>query len=306
MRLLILFFILLFSSFFSFILAKNLNLQEDYIYLLKEGESYSSIKKSLKNLDITIPFVIDLYFYLTGSDKSLRKGEYKLEKNSNLFVISNNLSEGNVFYRSFYIPEGSEVSQFLSLEEQNKFCKFKGLDDCKLEGMLHPNTYFYEAGENLNNILNEAFNIQLLIAEEQFKKLNTNKLVKNVYELIILASILEKESCFEERSLISGVIYNRLKKRMKLQIDSTVIYGIKDFDGNLTKLNLKNKTPFNTYTNFGLPPTPISMPSKSSLIAAGNPLKSDYFYFVSKGKCAHEFSVDYSDHLKAIQKYQLN
>ena len=93
---------------------------------------------------------------------------------------------------------------------------------------------------------------------------------------------------------------------MKLQIDSTVIYGIKDFDGNLTKLNLKNKTPFNTYTNFGLPPTPISMPSKSSLIAAGNPSKSDYFYFVSKGKCSHEFSANYSDHLKAIQKYQLN
>lgn len=306
MRLLILFFILLFFSFFSFILAKNLNLQEDYIYLLKEGESYSSIKKSLKDLDITIPFVIDLYFYLTGSDKALRKGEYKLERDSNLFVISSNFSEGNVFYRSFYIPEGAEVSQFLSLEEQNKFCKFKGLDKCKLEGMLHPNTYFYEVGENLNNILNEAFNIQLLIAEEQFKKLNTSKLVKNVYELIILASILEKESCFEERSLISGVIYNRLEKRMKLQIDSTVIYGIKDFDGNLTRSNLKNKTPFNTYTNFGLPPTPISMPSKSSLIAAGNPLKSDYFYFVSKGKCVHEFSVDYSDHLKAIEKYQLN
>jgi UPF0755 protein len=260
----------------------------------------------LKDLDITIPFVVDLYFYLTGSDKSLRKGEYKLERDSNLYVISRNFSAGNVFYRSFYIPEGSEVSQFLSLEEQNKFCVFKGLDNCKLEGMLHPNTYFYEAGENLNNILNKAFNSQLFIAEEQFKKLNSNKFIKNVYELIILASILEKESCFDERRLISGVIYNRLEKRMKLQIDSTVIYGIKDFDGNLTKSNLKNKTPFNTYTNFGLPPTPISMPSKSSLVAAGNPLESDYFYFVSKGKCAHEFSEDYSSHLKAIQKYQLN
>ena len=305
MRLIILF-ILLFSSFFSFVLTKNLNLQEDYIFLLKEGESYSSIKKSLKDLDITIPFVIDLYFYLTGSDKSLRKGEYKLEKDSNLFVISNNFSQGNVFYRSFYIPEGSEVSQFLSADEQNNFCKFKGLDNCKLEGMLHPNTYFYEAGENLNNILNEAFNIQLFLAEEQFKNLNTNKFIKNVYELIILASILEKESCIEERNLISGVIYNRLEKKMKLQIDSTVIYGIKDFDGNLTKSNLKNITPFNTYTNFGLPPTPISTPSKSSLIAAGNPIENDYFYFVSKGKCVHEFSTNYSDHLKAIQKYQLN
>ena len=213
---LILLFILLFSSFFSFVLTKNLNLQEDYIFLLKEGESYSSIKKSLKDLDITIPFVIDLYFYLTGSDKSLRKGEYKLEKDSNLFVISNNFSQGNVFYRSFYIPEGSEVSQFLSADEQNNFCKFKGLDNCKLEGMLHPNTYFYEAGENLNNILNEAFNIQLFLAEEQFKNLNTNKFIKNVYELIILASILEKESCIEERNLISGVIYNRLEKKNEI------------------------------------------------------------------------------------------
>ena len=93
---------------------------------------------------------------------------------------------------------------------------------------------------------------------------------------------------------------------MKLQIDSTVIYGIENFNGNLTKNDLRKSTPFNSYTNYGLPPKPISAPSKSSLIAAANPTKSEYLYFVSKGKCAHQFSKSYPEHIEAIKKYQLN
>ena len=146
----------------------------------------------------------------------------------------------------------------------------------------------------------------MLIATEQFEKIKESKLVKDVYDLITIASILEKESCPNERSLISGIIYNRLEKGMKLQIDSTVIYGIENFNGNLTKNDLRKSTPFNSYTNYGLPPKPISTPSKSSLIAAANPTQSEYLYFVSKGKCAHQFSKSYPEHMEAIKKYQLN
>ena len=257
-------------------LTKNLDFKENYIYTIEEGQSLESIKANFKDLDINFPFIIDLYFYISGADKSLRKGEYLLTKDSDLFSISRKLAKGKVFYRSFYIPEGSVV------------------------------TYFYETGENLNNILNESFNAQLAFAADQFERLNDKKFIKSYYDLITVASILEKESCANERSLISGVIYNRLNRRMKLQIDSTVIYGIKNFNGNLTRKDLKTNTPFNSYINFGLPPKPISMPSKLSLIAAANPKKSEYLYFVSNGKCSHKFSVNYSDHLEAIKKYQLN
>ena len=297
----------IFLFFFSFsLLTKNLDFKENYIYTIEEGESLESIKANFKDLDINFPFIIDLYFYISGADKSLRKGEYLLTKDSDLFSISRKLAKGKVFYRSFYIPEGSIVSDFLTNKEQNSFCNFKGIKECQLEGMFHPNTYFYETGENLNNILNESFNAQLAFAADQFERLNDKKFIKSYYDLITVASILEKESCANERSLISGVIYNRLNRRMKLQIDSTVIYGIKNFNGNLTRKDLKTNTPFNSYINFGLPPKPISMPSKLSLIAAANPKKSEYLYFVSNGKCSHKFSVNYSDHLEAIKKYQLN
>ncbi len=181
-----------------------------------------------------------------------------------------------------------------------------GTSGALLQGIVDPNTYYYELGENINELLNEAFNTQLLIATEQFEKIKENNIVKDVYDLITIASILEKESCPNERSLISGIIYNRLEKGMKLQIDSTVIYGIENFNGNLTKNDLRKSTPFNSYTNHGLPPKPISTPSKSSLIAAANPTHSEYLYFVSKGKCAHQFSKSYSEHVEAIKKYQLN
>mgnify|MGYP006231294465 FL=1 len=264
------------------------------------------LKRSLEDLKITFPFVIDLFFYISRADKSLRKGEYLIDKKSDLLSLSIDLAKGKIFYRTFYIPEGSVVTQFLSDKEKKSFCDYKGLEECDLEGMFHPNTYYFEAGENINELLNEAFNAQLLIATEQFEKIKENKSIKDIYDLIIIASILEKESCPNERSLISGIIYNRLQSGMKLQIDSTVIYGIDNFNGNLTKNDLKKNTPFNSYTNYGLPPKPISTPSKSSLIAAANPTESEYLFFVSKGKCAHQFSKSYSEHIKAINKYQLN
>ncbi len=306
MRSLILFFIIYFLSSFFFLINKNFYSSQDHIFLIKEGQSFNTLKKSLEDLNITFPFIIDLFFYISGADKSLRKGEYLIDKKSDLLSFSTDLAKGKVFYRSFYIPEGSVVTQFLSDKEKKSFCDYKGLEECDLEGMFHPNTYYFEAGENINELLNEAFNAQLLIATEQFEKIKENKSIKDIYDLIIIASILEKESCPNERSLISGIIYNRLESGMKLQIDSTVIYGIDNFNGNLTKNDLKKNTPFNSYTNYGLPPKPISTPSKSSLIAAANPTESEYLFFVSKGKCAHQFSKSYSEHLKAIKKYQLN
>ena len=124
-------------------------------------------------------------------------------------------------------------------------------------------------------------------------------------EILIIASILEKESCANEREKISGVIYNRLENNMLLQMDSTTIYGLKDFNGNLKKKDLKDSSLYNTYMHKGLPPGPISNPSRNSIFAAAQPEEHDYLYFVAKDKCSHEFSINYDDHLKAVKKYQL-
>ena len=124
-------------------------------------------------------------------------------------------------------------------------------------------------------------------------------------EILVIASILEKESCANERKKISGVIYNRLQKNMLLQMDSTTIYGLKDFNGNIKKKDLRDSSLYNTYMHKGLPPGPISNPSKNSIFAAAQPEEHDYLYFVAKDKCSHQFSTNYDDHLKAVKKYQL-
>jgi UPF0755 protein len=129
----------------------------------------------------------------------------------------------------------------------------------------------------------------------------------NTKKVVILASIVERESGLQmERPLIASVFYNRLKLGMALQSDPTVIYGIKDFDGDLTKKNLLTSTAYNTYLKPGLPPGPISNPGKDALQAVLLPAESDYLYFVSKNNGSHFFSKNLRDHNRAVARYQLS
>ncbi len=131
--------------------------------------------------------------------------------------------------------------------------------------------------------------------------------LKTPYEALILASIVEKETgAPAERATISGVFARRLKKRMRLETDPTVIYGLGEaFDGNLRRKDLKTDTPYNTYTRRGLPPTPIAIPGAAALRAATRPKGGAALFFVAKGDGTHAFSKTYKEHLKAVRKYQL-
>jgi UPF0755 protein len=136
--------------------------------------------------------------------------------------------------------------------------------------------------------------------EQQAKKVKLT-----FYEAVILASIIEKEtSVAEERKLVASVFHNRLQSNMRLQTDPSVIYGIDNFDGNLTRKQLRANNPYNTYVHFDLPPTPIANPGLDSLIAAVQPSATDYLYFVAKGDGTHEFTSNYRDHKSAVGKYQ--
>ena len=133
-----------------------------------------------------------------------------------------------------------------------------------------------------------------------------DRVLKSPYQLLILASIIEKETGqASERGLISGVFHNRLKKGMMLQTDPTVIYGIGPrFDGNIRKTDLRRDTPYNTYMRYGLPPTPIAIPSKESLIAAAQPAPTNALYFVAKGNGSSHFSASLKEHEAAVDRYQ--
>ncbi len=123
--------------------------------------------------------------------------------------------------------------------------------------------------------------------------------------IVTLASIVEKEGGLAgERPIIASVFLNRLKKGMRLESDPTVIYGIKNFDGNLKKKDLRTPSPYNTYLNYGFPPGPIANPGKESLMAVINPAETDYLYFVAKNDGTHYFSANLSEHNKAVYRYQ--
>ena len=175
------------------------------------------------------------------------------------------------------------------------------------EGLFYPDTYIYEPGDSDVLIYQRAYTAMSLHLQEVWLARSSDSPVKNAYDLLKLASIVEKETGKpEDRGLVSAVFNNRLKLGMKLQTDPTIIYGLGEkFDGDIRKKDLLKDGPYNTYTRYGLPPTPIAMPSKESLWAAAKPVNSKAIYFVAKGDGHSVFSQSLVEHNQAVKQYQL-
>lgn len=170
-----------------------------------------------------------------------------------------------------------------------------------------PDTYLYTKNASAESILKRAHDAMHKFLDKAWQERSDRVNYKSSYDALIVASIVEKETSVpEERERIAGVLVRRLNKNMRLQMDPTVIYGIgPDFNGNITKKNLQTDTPYNTYTRAGLPPTPIAMPSRESIIAALHPNEGDCLYFVARGDGSHVFTSTLEEHNKAVVKYIL-
>ena len=260
-----------------------------------------------------------LYVRLKGADTKLKAGEYQFTTFMSPRDVLEKLLKGERILEKITVPEGFTMRQvaglmaehnlgsyeeILALMKNRDFIKELGIDAPTLEGYLFPDTYFYSSTQGPRDIIREMvrqFN-------EHFEKIWENRAPDNPlsrYGILILASMVEKEAMVdEERPLIAGVFINRLKKGMLLQCDPTVIYGLENFNGNLTKKDLASKTPYNTYLVKGLPPGPICNPGLSSLKAAANPARVKYLFFVSKNNGHHYFSESIRDHINAVRKYQ--
>ncbi|MFD2180435.1 endolytic transglycosylase MltG [Veronia pacifica] len=192
-------------------------------------------------------------------------------------------------------------TQQLSEAELVKALKLK-VDN--IEGMLLPETYNFVAGQSELSILKRAADEMQKTLDAAWSNRQASLPVKTPYELLTLASIVEKETAVsDERAKVASVFANRLNKRMRLQTDPTVIYGMGErYKGNITKKDLREKTPYNTYVIRGLPPTPIAMPGAASILAAANPVKTPYYYFVADGTGGHTFSKTLSEHNRAVKK----
>lgn len=176
-----------------------------------------------------------------------------------------------------------------------------------LEGLFYPDTYFFDYSVTGLQILQIAYDKQIEVLNSLWEKKSKNKIsYKKKYDSLILGSIIEKETMLiTEKKIVSSVFHNRLKLRMKLQADPTIIYGLREkFAGNIKRKHLKEDNEYNTYTRYGLPPTPICSVSKSSLDAAINPSQTKFLYFVANKKGEHVFATSLKEHNQNVFIYQ--
>ena len=293
------------------------------VIFIKKGSHLKKVSEVLEQEGIIKHRQIFVFLTtILGKKTKVKAGEYEFHTPMLPLEVLDALVKGQVKRHLVTIPEGYTLSQVARLLEGLNLVEKKGLlqkasspafinalglsqlAGPTLEGFLFPDTY------HLFREMDPEEVIQTMVY--QFKKVFGPDLVHRASELgfsereaVILASIIEKETPLpEEKPLISAVFHNRLKKKIPLQSDPTVIYGIKNFNGNLTKEDLMRPTPYNTYLMVGLPPTPICNPGKESLLAAVHPAPVPYLYFVSKNDGSHFFSSDIEEHNRAVWKYQ--
>jgi UPF0755 protein len=229
------------------------------------------------------------------------------------------LARGEESLRSVTLVEGWTFKQFKQALAKADALKTstQGMSDAEImallgrpdvhpEGRFYPDTYTYSKGSSDIAVMKRAMKAMDRQLAEVWSKKSAPIALASPEDLLILASIIEKETGrASDRPLISAVFHNRLKMGMRLQTDPTVIYGLGDaFDGNLRRIDLRTDTPYNTYTRSGLPPTPIAMPGKAALKAALDPTKSSALYFVAKGDGSSHFSLSLNEHNQAVNKYQ--
>ncbi|MBF0620906.1 MAG: endolytic transglycosylase MltG [Magnetococcales bacterium] len=254
-----------------------------------------------------------LRFIADGHPKA---GHYRFAAGLNTVDIINKLQDGAVVSYSFVIPEGynlSDISRTLvksGWPDAPRYLadptlpKQFGLSSPTLEGWLFPDTYYYRAGDTIERVIKMMVDRTVNILDQEFAN-RPDGYKLDPYQTLILASIIEKETGqASERAQIAAVFHNRLKKHMRLQSDPTVIYGIADYDGNITRHHLKTHTPYNTYTIPALPPTPIASPGRDAIHATLHPVESRALFFVSRGNGTHIFSETYAQHKQYVNQYQ--
>ncbi|WBF65901.1 MAG: endolytic transglycosylase MltG [Candidatus Kinetoplastibacterium crithidii] len=288
--------------------------------IIKNGYTTKKVAKLInEKFNINVRnFVWMTYIY--NNDKSFKAGEYKLSSIDTPFNIMNNFVLGKCCYNQITFLEGWNFNQFRETLESNIYVRktITNISDSDLmkllgsqilipEGLFHPDTYFISFDTTDFDILKMAYEKSNEIVSKLWKERKVSTTINTPYEAIILASIIEKEaSNYMEKATISGVLNNRLKLGMRLQSDPTVIYGIgKNFSGKISKFDLKKDTPWNTYTRYGLPRSPISSVSESSLWAALNPELHNYIYYVARGDGTTVFSINYESHNSKVKEYLL-
>ena len=289
------------------------------VFSIKHGEGFSSINSRLYRQGvISSARLFHRYNQFKGDMEKFKVGDYQIKTGINMLDLIELLKSGASITFKTTIPEGKnlfeiaklyeesgileESSSFIRLAKNEPFVRSLGIEAKRVEGYLYPDTYNFPKNSSPKVIIKAM----VVNFKQKTKDLNFSHPKLSKHQIITLASIVEKETgAGFERPVIAGVFHNRLKKRMRLQSDPTTIYGIyENFNGNLRKKHLLEKTPYNTYKIPALPIGPISNPGIESIQATLGPKKHNYLYFVSKNDGTHIFSESYRQHVNAVNTWQ--
>ncbi len=288
-------------------------------FVIARGDTLSHIAHRLHRTDIIRWPDVWSYYARLFEPEPIKAGEYRLPDQASPLDILHQLQAGEVMTHPVTFIEGHTFAEMLeilrgldNLEHDleglgpQEIIAALGLDIKHPEGWFFPDTYYYVAGSSDSGILQRAHSRMRRILELEWRARAIGLPYETPYEALIMASIVEKETGDpDERDEIAGVFVRRLQQGMRLQTDPTVIYGLGlNYDGNLRRADLSRATPYNTYTNDGLPPTPIAMPGREAIHAALHPTEGNSLYFVARGDGTHYFSATLDEHINAVRRYQ--
>lgn len=291
------------------------------VIIVEPGQKFKSLSQILHQKGvINHPAKFRLFSRIKGYDKRIKAGEYVLSSAMTPKRILEILVMGRVRLHRLTIPEGHNLRQVAQAVSQAGFgtqadffkaatnadlLRSKGIDAQTFEGYLFPDTYYFTKDATPEKIISSMVKRFWSVFKPEWKN-RAETLGFTIHQVVTLASIIEKEAGMAvERPIISSVFHNRLKRRIRLESDPTVIYGIKDFNGNITRRDLAEDTLYNTYRIKGLPPGPIANAGTKAIEAALYPADTRFLYFVSKKDNTHQFSTNLIDHNRAVEKYQL-
>lgn len=291
-------------------------------FTIEQGATLRSVSRSLAAAGV-LPDAgrFEILGRVLKRESALKAGSYQLDANWSPLELLDGIT-GRAAFRldRIVLVEGWTFRQFRAALEAHEAVRHDtaGLDDAAVverlglppgthpEGRFFPDSYYFPKGTPDTAIMRRAAARMEEILSREWAGRQDGLPIRDSYEALILASIVEKETGrASDRPLVAAVLVNRLRRGMRLQVDPTVIYGLGDaFDGNLRRSDLERDTPYNTYTRAGLPPTPIAAPGLASIAAVMRPAASSALYFVARGDGSSEFSDTLAEHNRAVAKYQ--
>lgn len=300
-------------------------------FIIEPGDSLGKVVTRLASQQlIEYPQLFDVLARVSGVATDLQAGDYLIPEGVSHRELLGIFVQGQVRYYSVTLVEGRTLQEALevlnhhpklispigvdqlSSEKEGVVGTVEGIDGVEgvenLEGLFYPDTYSFEAGASVASVLQMAGGRLVSVLAEEWENRAEGLPYQSSYEALIMASIIEKETGVPyERPDIAGVFVRRLNKKMRLQTDPTVIYGLGErFEGNLNRRMLRERTPYNTYVIKGLPPTPIALVGREAIQAALHPAPGNTLYFVARGDGTHHFSTTLAEHNRAVRKYQIH